>query len=577
MRRITKSILMLCLSGIACAPVHAKLGDAASWWLCPVDRQLPVRPEYSGPVEPGSTEIRADTTRIVKNEATEFAGNVEIVRDDRSITGDVVTYDDAGGRFDVSGHATIWDAGLIWQGQHALFDLDSDVGNLTEGDYWLVNGRGRGYARTIESDRREDVSLLEGVDYTTCSSDRPDWLFSTQRLRIDHDLGRGSATHVILKVKNIPVFYLPYINFPLDDKRKSGFLIPTIGSSTISGIDVRAPYYFNLAPDRDATFTPRYLADRGLMLGGQYRYLTPSHEGQIGVEVLPGDNLKNNSTRSLLSFQHETKFHNNRGRFFADIKNVSDSQYLEDFGGSLGINSQRFLDRRLEFQYRRLYRYRVHGIVQSYQNVDDSRVRSRGPYKRLPQINFATELPHRHLRFIPQISAQTTYFDRPDSISGGRVDLTPSLSYPYIKQYLRITPKLAVRHTDYFLKNTGTFNNRESRTVPTASVDSQLFMDRRFNFLATPTLQTFEPRAYYLYVPKDGQDDIPIFDTGQFDFSFRNLFRENRFSGRDRIGDANQLTLAATTRFIDLESGRELLRASFGQIYYLENREITLP
>ncbi|MFT4585009.1 MAG: LPS-assembly protein, partial [Gammaproteobacteria bacterium] len=205
MRRITKSILMLCLSGIACAPVHAKLGDAASWWLCPVDRQLPVRPEYSGPVEPGSTEIRADTTRIVKNEATEFAGNVEIVRDDRSITGDVVTYDDAGGRFDVSGHATIWDAGLIWQGQHALFDLDSDVGNLTEGDYWLVNGRGRGYARTIESDRREDVSLLEGVDYTTCSSDRPDWLFSTQRLRIDHDLGRGSATHVILKVKNIPV------------------------------------------------------------------------------------------------------------------------------------------------------------------------------------------------------------------------------------------------------------------------------------------------------------------------------------------------------------------------------------
>ena len=560
-----------------CAPVHAKFGDAASWWLCPVDRQLPVRPEYSEPIEPGSTEIRADSTRIVKNAGTEFAGNVEIVRDTRSIRGDVVTYDDAGNQFDVAGHATIWDAGLIWQGQQAKFDLDNDVGNLTEGNYWLVNGRGRGYARTIESDRQTDISVLEGVKYTTCSSDRPDWLFSTQRLRLDHDLGRGSATHVVLKVKNVPVFYLPYINFPLDDRRKSGFLFPTIGSSTSTGLDVKVPYYFNLAPDRDATFEPRYLANRGLMLGGEYRYLTPNHEGEIGFEVLPGDDLRNNDTRSMLSILHESKFHNNRGYFFADIKNVSDSQYLEDFGGSLGVNSQRFLDRRLEFRYLQPQRYKLNALVQSYQAVDDSRISSRGPYRRLPQINFASLLPYQHLRFIPQIIAQTTYFDRPDSISGGRVDLTPSLSYPYIKQYLRITPKLSIRHTDYFLNNTDAFNNRESRTVPMASLDSQLFMDRRLSFLGSPVLQTFEPRAYYLYVPKDSQDDIPVFDTGQFKFSFRNLFRENRFSGRDRIGDANQLTLAATTRFIHLESGRELLRASFGQIYYFENREITIP
>ena len=279
-RTITR-ILWLCLSGALCAPANAFIGDAASWWLCPVDRELPLRPLYSEPVDAGSTEIRSDTTRIIKDGVTEFAGNVEIVRDSRSISGDVVTYDDAGGKFDVRGNATIWDAGVIWQGQHGLFDLSSDIGQLKQGNYWLTGGRGRGYAELLESDRNENISTLQNVDYTTCATHKPDWRFSASTIKLDQDAGRGEATHALLKVRDVPVFYFPYINFPLNNKRKSGFLMPTIGTSNESGFDIKLPYYFNLAPNHDATFSPRRLAKRGTMFGGQYRYLTEHHGRKI--------------------------------------------------------------------------------------------------------------------------------------------------------------------------------------------------------------------------------------------------------------------------------------------------------
>ena len=578
MRQLTIKILLLGLGSALCAPVLAQFSNAPdTWWLCPADRVLPIRPQYAAPLESGSTEIRSDTTRIVKNSVTEFAGNVEIIRDSRSIAGDVVTYDDANSLFEVHGHATIWDAGLTWQGEHALFNMESDVGRLSDGNFWLNSGRGRGYAETVEADRRENISLLEGVDYTTCTAENPDWRFSANKIKLDHDAGRGSATHALLKIRDVPVFYFPYINFPLDNKRKSGFLIPTIGSSNESGFDIRTPYYFNLAPNQDATFTPRWMGDRGVMLGGQYRFLTEDHDGTLGVEFLPSDDRERNNARSLISFQHRSYFDGKRGFIRSNIQNVSDARYFEDFGRSLSVTSQRFLDRSINFRYRRPRQYRVTGIVQSYQQVDDSRRSGAGPYKRLPQIQIQTLLPSRHLTLTPQINAQTTYFDRTGSVSGTRLSVIPSVTYPFLKPYVKVIPKLAVRHTEYFIHDQGALNKHESVSVPIASVDSRLFAERTLNLFGTSILQTLEPRAYYLYIPKDGQDDLPIFDTGQFDLSFRNLFRENRFTGRDRVGDANQLTLAATTRLLSLNSGLEIVRASFGQVYYFENREINLP
>ncbi len=578
MRRITTRLYLLCFGGVFCAPVSAQFGTSDIWWLCPADRDLPVRPVYAEPLDPGSTEIRADTTRIVKDDITEFAGNVEIVRDSRSIKGDIVTYDEARSLFDVEGHATIWDSALTWQGEHARFDLDTDVGRLESGNYWLSKGRGRGNADVLETDRRENVSLLEGVDYTTCPTDQPDWRFSAQTIRLDHDAGRGSATHALLKVREVPVFYFPYINFPLDNQRKSGLLMPTVGSSNESGFDVRVPYYFNIAPNHDATLTPRWLAERGAMLGGQYRYLTENHRGQIAFEILPSDDLDDNNTRSFVAFRHDSHFDGGRGWLEAKIQNVSDAHYFEDFGSSLSVTSQRFLDRRVYVQYLDYGRqFFFTGLVQSYQQVDDSPAAGPGPYKLLPRLYFRSLVPQLHLKLHPEIAVETTYFDRHGTVSGGRIDLRPSLSLPFIKRYARIIPKLSLRHTEYFLKDEGAFNDRESRTVPVASLDARLFAERRLSLFGSTMLQTLEPRAYYLYIPKDGQDDIPIFDTGRFGTTFQSLFYENRFAGSDRVGDSNQLTVGATSRLLSLESGRELVRASVGQIYYFEDREIALP
>lgn len=578
MRRIIINTVFLCISCAVTPPAWAQFLDRDTWWQCPADRDLPIRPLYTETLESGSTEIRADATRMVQDGVTQFSGDVELVQDVRSIAGDIVTYDESQSLVNVEGNATIWDAGLIWRGEQGLFNLDSNIGQLNSGNYWLTNGRGRGHAGVIESDRGENISVLEDVDYTTCPKQRPAWWFSASKIKLDHDEGRGAATHALLKVRSVPVFYFPYFTFPLDDRRKSGFLMPTIGTSNESGFDVKVPYYFNLAPNHDATFSPRVLAKRGVMLGGQYRYKQKKYRGQFGIEYMPGDKLANDRDRSLFSFRHEQFFAGHQGWLEADFQNVSDAQYFEDFGRSLSVTSQRYLDRRVEMRYRKRGKYNVRAIVQSYQQVDDSRGAGRGPYRRLPQINFSTaDSGRRHMRLKPDLDAQTVYFYRNGSVSGGRVDVYPSISLPYIKHYARITPKFGVRHTEYFLNGKDDFDSRESRTVPVASFDSRLFAERRLSLFGLPMLQTLEPRAYYVYTPKVGQDAIPDFDASAFDIRFRNLFRENRFTGVDRIGDANRISLAATTRFIRLDSGREIFRASLGQIYYFEDREINLP
>ena len=579
-RVMHKKIINLILLSIilCCSQVCYAQSTARDYWrLCPGDRQLPPRPLYSSDnIEPGSTEVRADATRIEKDGLTHFSGDVEVIKGPRSLFGQIVTYDDASGLFDVEGDAHIWDAGLIWHGEHAAFDLNADTQRLDSGEYWLVNGRGRGFADVIKNNSVDNVSRLAGVEYTTCALSNPLWKFSAEKIKLDHDAGRGSATHAVLKVKDVPVFYLPYINFPLNDDRKTGFLMPTIGTSNESGFDFRIPFYINIAPNHDATLRPRILAERGVMLGGEYRYLQQNYEGNFSFEYLPSDKLNNDNDRSLVSLDHFHWFDDRRGTADVRIENVSDAQYFEDFGRSLSVTSQRFLDRKIDIRHIG-NKFDTYGIVQSYQVVDDSLPPGSGPYERLPQLTMYSKLQGGHLQLSPQVNGQVSYFNRDTRVSGTRVDIEPSISFPYYKSYAQVIPKLAVRHTEYFLNGEDGFRDRESRTLPVFSLDGQLFAERRVSIFGTRVLQTFEPRAMYLYIPKDGQDDIPIFDSGLYDINFQSLFYHNRFSGRDRIGDTNQIALAASSRIISLESGREILRGSIGQIYYLQDREITLP
>ncbi|MGE3773892.1 MAG: LPS-assembly protein LptD [Gammaproteobacteria bacterium] len=547
------------------------------WWLCPVDRSLPIRPEFSsGAHEAGSTEVRAESTRIVEQGVTEFSGEVELVQDDRALSADEVVYDQPDDTMTAVGQTKIWDASLLWSGYRAMFNLRDNRHRLERGDYWLIDRQGRGSAEIIRTDNITQVSRLERVDYTTCPAGAEAWKFSASKIKLDHAEERGYATNALLKVRGVPVFWLPYINFPLSDKRKSGFLTPTLGTSNERGIDAEVPYYIDIAPNMDATVAPRWISERGMMLKGEYRYMGRRFESELDVEYLPSDKLADED-RSYVRYEHDQRYGaNDRGHVYALLQNASDAQYFEDFGGGLAITSQRFLDRRIQTEYFS-ESYQVWGTMQAYQNIDDSIPDRFGPYRRLPNVLAQTIFPQYHLRPHFYGLADVTYFDRSDSVTGARVDLQPTLSIPFIKPWAYVRPAIGLRQTNYLLTNSQEFDTTISRSVPVFSTDAQLFLERRFRAFDTPLMQTLEPRAYYVLMPKVGQSDIPIFDTGLYDFTFLQLFNENRFAGRDRVGDTNQLALAMTSRFLSLESGRELFRTSLGQIYYFRDREIALP
>ncbi|HMM74700.1 MAG TPA: LPS assembly protein LptD [Gammaproteobacteria bacterium] len=547
------------------------------WWLCPVDRSMPIRPEFSSDaLAPGSTEVRAESTHVAEQGVTEFSGEVELVQEGRALSADDVTYDQPNETMTAVGQTKIWDESLLWSGYRAMFNLRDNRHRLERGNYWLIDRQGRGYAELIRTDNLTHVSRLERVDYTTCPAGAETWKFSASKIKLDHAEERGYATNALLKVRGVPVFWVPYINFPLSDKRKSGFLTPTLGTSNERGIDAEVPYYIDIAPNMDATVAPRWISERGTMLKGEYRYMGRRFESELDVEYLPSDKLTDED-RSYVRLEHEQRFgQEDRGYMYALLQNASDAQYFEDFGGGLAITSQRFLDRRIQTTYF-ADRYQFWGTMQAYQNIDDSIPDRFGPYRRLPNVLAQTVFPQYHLKPHFYGLADVTYFDRADSVTGARVYLQPTLTLPFIKPWTYIRPSIGLRQTNYLLTEAQDFDSTIAHAVPFFSTDVQFFLERRLRLWDTPLLQTLEPRAYYVLIPKVDQSDTPIFDTGLYDLTFLQLFNPNRFSGRDRVGDTNQLALAMTSRFLSLESGRELFRTSLGQIYYFRDREIALP
>jgi len=272
MRKIRYLVLSaaLCAQTVSAAPFERTPDEY--WWLCPVDRSVPVRPEFSTDDLPGgSTEIRAETARVVDNQTTHFAGNVDLIQENAAINAEEISYDQQNASGSATGNAFIWDRSFLWRGERALFDFEEDLTRLEEGRYWLVGRQGRGHARLIKNDSYANITRLNDVDYTTCPRRAETWKFSASKIKLDHDLDRGYATNALLKVHGVPVFYIPYLNFPLSGKRKSGLLTPTIGNRSESGLDFQLPIYLNLAPNQDATIAPRFIADRGEMIAGKYR------------------------------------------------------------------------------------------------------------------------------------------------------------------------------------------------------------------------------------------------------------------------------------------------------------------
>ncbi len=526
------------------------------------------------PYEP--VEMEADSAQIYRLEnRASMQGNVIADRGHQHLETESIDYMRDTGQVHAEGGALLQQSGMRILSRTVDIDLIGRQAHLDQAHFRLEGMNARGTADHIHIES-ETLSHFTNITYTTCPRDSNAWELQADTLTVDRTKAEAVAHDARLRVNGVPILYTPYISLPLDDRRKSGFLAPSIGNSSSRGVELRAPYYFNIAPDMDATLIPRYMSKRGFMLGGEYRYLTANQHGEFygeyihdDQEYIPGDSRGAFAIRQQGYFDESWKTEVN-------FNLVSDNAYLEDFGNELNVTSTRHLERRAD-----LIRYGEGWFLlartQGFQTVDRAIPETEYPYKRLPQLLYMAEAPGSLYGSDPRLEAEYVYFDHNDKVHGNRFALRPSISLPLRRSYGHLTPTATLHHASYILDDQDPgLSDSPSLTVPTLSLDGGLIYERPSIWLGEATTQTLEPRLYYLYAPYEDQDDLPVFDSAELDFSFASLFRDNRFSGRDRVGDANQLTLALTSRTLSDQSGRELFRASLGQIFYFEDRRVQL-
>ena len=559
--------------------------------LCPGGLGVPPRPLVDEQLEPGDIHVTADQVDLIEEGISHLEGNVEMSKDSQQARAEVVDYDSNKEYVDLQGDVNYWDESVYSLSPTAHLEFDDGTGTLPDAEYRLLSTWARGKADELFLDRGT-LTRGKNIDFSTCEPQKRLWDLSSniwkitaKEMILNHETERGTAKHAVLKIKDIPVFYTPYMSFPLSMNRKSGFLTPTYGSAN-NGIDLRAPYYWNIAPNMDATITPRILTDSGTMLMGEYRYLFKTGGGNLNVEYLPSDDQFNGQDRSYINFTHKQSF---LGRGRADLlyNRVSDTSYFEDFGGTLYQTSIQYLQRHANFSYAstwKNYRWNLYTQIQDFQIVNEALPVTSRPYKRLPRLYLTANSIAKNNKLNFHLKSEAVYYQRGNdpllnNVEGFRFDLFPSVSYPLRAAYGYFKPELGLRYTQYKLNNNNTFTDKSpNRILPVFSFDSGLYFDKKnAKFLNHTYSQTLEPRVFYLYIPKDNQEDLPLFDTSIYDItsSYSTLFYKDRFSGPDRMGDANQFTLAVTSRFVKHGSA---LRGSVtvGQAFFLEDREIAL-
>lgn len=547
--------------------------DRAPFALChsPLpDWYLPDMPR-DGDRETAITEIDADSIGIEDRVRYRLAGNVVASRADQRIAADRMFWDSEAGTFNADGNVRFQDRLLTFAADAARGDQGADRVELDGVRYQLIAERGNGTATSATQIGRTQSELRE-VSFSTCDADARDWEIVADEMTLDHERGEGHARGMRLRFKDTTLIALPRAGFPIDDRPRSGFLVPSVGASNNGGFDLRVPYYLSLAPNHDLTLVPRVVTDRGAMLGAEYRWLTPRQRGQVDVDWMPDDREADRS-RYLWRVREQASLADWLS-FNADVSRVSDPRYFEDLGDSLSTAATAYLYSSAYFDARG-ESWWVRAGGDDVDLTDPGLVRENAPYRRLPRFigGYEQDL-FGPLRF--RLDGEWVDFDRPDSVTGQRLDLRPAISTPIERAGWFLRPELAMRHTTFDLEGT-TGPSSPSRTMPIASVDSGLVFDRPLEWFGRGSRQTLEPRLYYLYAPFRDQDDLPVFDTEELTFSFAQLFRPTRFSGPDRQDDANQASLALTSRILDDADGGERLRASLGRVFYFDPQRVQLP
>ena len=577
--------LATCALGIALAvPMTLLVGAAGAdddWSRCSSVPLMPARPEPAADTgaDPDSIHLSADSADVTDEGISRLTGNVVAEQGKRQLQSDELTYTPDLEIFDARGNVRVWDDGMFVSGDSARTDLEHEVTTISgTATYVIRDWHGHGSASRISAIADERLTAADAT-YTTCDPDGPDdpdWRITAGHVEFDRAANAGVARHAWLEFDGQRVFYLPWFSFPLSDARKSGFLSPTFGVDRSNGIEVMSPYYFNLAPNYDATLSARTMSERGVQAQGEFRFLSRRYgTGRAAARYLPFDR-NFDDYRAGFDLAHRHRW-TSRWSTDSRFEWVSDPEYYEDFGANLAQASQTHLLRRVDADYLGDgWTTRVR--FEDYLTVDRTIPPTGRPYARIPQILFRTYGTERNRAFNLRTNAEVTYFEKDAHTTGLRADLRPSLSYPIRTAGTFLVPRATLDVTQYSLQaaeGVTLDDDAPSRVLPVLSLDSGLFMERSLVLQNRNLTHTLEPRLYYLHVPFERQSHLPDFDTSLTSFSFAQLFRENRYSGRDRIGDANQLTLALTSRLLD-EGSAEVARASIGQIRYFRDREVVL-
>lgn len=543
----------------------------------------PVCPTYESGyslegLDPKSPTIDASADSVSsENGIFELIGESTISYQGQQIRADSARYDSNTGIVNIEGELSYATPEYRIESNDATIDLEKSTFDSKESSYVLsLDGRiAQGRASRLERDSKQRVKLWDAT-YSACPPDDEAWNIKASKIRLDTVEGIGTAKNITLHFKGVPILYAPAFSFPINDKRKSGFLAPSFRQADNTGFEILIPWYWNIAPNLDATLTPRYMTQWGTQIQSEFRYKNEIGDWKLNTEYLYESD--NSRARRFTRFRHRGQLSDNWSSLI-DASFVTDKDYFSDFGDSLNIASITHLDRRGEIRYRDNQNdFLVR--VQRYQTVDKDIPAEDRPYLRLPQITWNSVLPRSRFGFKTNIASELVYFDRNDSVTGYRADIHPSVSLPLSSDSWFFKPTAGWRYTRYqlqdlkYAESDSIVDTKITRSLPYGSFDGGLFFDRHIDDKGS--VQTLEPRIYYLRAKYEDQDNIPVFDSGELDFNFSQLFRENRFSGADRVADANQLTTAITTRFIDGPSGREQLRASIGQILYFEDRRVFL-
>ncbi len=544
------------------------------------DAVLPLKPDRTFLNAPASSDavpifISAQHLEGTQDNQIEASGEVELHHGEQAIFADYMLYVQDSQELLADGAVRVELEDIVITGPQLNLNLETNIGDMVQPQFQFAVNNARASADSLHMQDKQHFTLRNAT-YTTCSAGNDDWLLKMGELNLDRDRQVGVAHHARVEFMGLPILYTPWMDFPLDNQRKSGFLSPVYGVTGKGGSEVTLPYYWNIAPNLDATIAPRMMSKRGLMLKNELRYLEPSYSGEAHLDVLPDDRIAA-VTRSRQALKHAHNFAPGLNGTL-DLNRVSDDAYFRDLSNAVNETSQTNLVREGVLNYSSGW-WNAAARVQNFQTLQEdplAPVAELVPYRRAPQLNLNAHRAWAGANVT--LAGEFVDFRHPTKVNGRRLVAYPSASYQLIaRPAFYLTPKLGLHYTDYVLgENTPGELSDTRRSVPIFSLDSGLALERDWNLFGQNFVQTLEPRAYYVYIPYRDQDSLPNFDSAPVDFSFAQMFTENRFSGSDRIGDANHLTLALTSRLLQQDSGVERLRLAVGQRFSRETPQATL-